>query len=79
MKKIQDNKNLQSAGLNGVLLMGGYCISGGIMAGDSASYIINWLGAVLVSAFIWLGAASVLPNEKQVWKPRIYTSCSLSL
>ena len=79
MKKIQDNKNLQSAGLNGVLLMGGYCISGGIMAGDSASYIINWLGAVLVSAFIWLGAASVMPNEKQVWKPRVYMPCLLSL
>lgn len=70
MKRTKDNEYLQCVALCAVLLMGSYCISGGVMVSDSASYIINWLAAVMIAAVIWLGASVALPMEKQLRKPR---------
>lgn len=68
MKRTQDNNGLQCLGLSAVLLMGSYGICGWVMAGDSASYIINWLGAVMLAAVIWMSAATFLSHEKQLRK-----------
>ena len=79
MKNTQDNKCLQCVGLCAVLLMGSYCISGGFIAGDAATYIINWLSAVLIAAFIWMGAAILLPRKEQLRKTCGFVSYVISL
>ena len=61
MRYSQDNIKLQCAGLNAVLLMGGYGICGRILTEDAASYGITWLCSVSAAAVIWAAAPQIDP------------------
>lgn len=79
MKRTADNECLQGGCLCAILLMGSYCMCGGVMASDSASYIINWLVAVMIAAVFWIGAAFVIKIDLQGQKIRGGVSCLIAL
>ena len=79
MRNTHDNRCLQCLGLCAVLLMGSYCVSGGVMAEDSASYLINWLAAAMIAALIWMISSTVLPYSKLQFKNSRSLSSLISL
>lgn len=64
MRNTNDKENLQCAGLNAVLLMGGYSVCGRVSASDAASYTLAWMISISICVIVWFLASFIRPLKR---------------